>query len=84
MEGEEIRDAVEARELRVWTEDLWETAADVRVDLEDTRPGILSCYRCYRCYFVMSQSRPKFGASVVSDQSHFQIVCVRNPWDAVI
>lgn len=48
MEVEEIREVVEARELRVWAEDLWETAAEVRVDLEDTRPGIVNCVLvCY-------------------------------------
>jgi hypothetical protein len=41
MYGDDIREAVDARELRVWTEDLWDTAADVRVEREDTRPGIL-------------------------------------------
>ena len=40
--GEDILEAVEARELSVCTEDLWDTAADVREDLTvDTRPGIV-------------------------------------------
>jgi hypothetical protein len=43
MYGEEILDAVDAREFSVWTEDLWDTAADVRDDRAvDTRPGILA------------------------------------------
>jgi hypothetical protein len=43
MYGEEIREAVDVREFSVWTEDLWETAADVRDDRAvETRPGILA------------------------------------------
>lgn len=39
--GDESLDAVEARELSVCTEDLCDTAADVRADLVvDVRPGI--------------------------------------------
>jgi hypothetical protein len=42
MYGDEILEAVDARELSVCTDDLCETAADVREDLAvDTRPGIL-------------------------------------------
>jgi len=41
MYGEETLDAVDARELSVCTDDLCETAVDVRADLPDTRPGIL-------------------------------------------
>lgn len=40
--GEEIRDAVEAREFKVCIDDLWDTALDVLVDLvPETLPGIL-------------------------------------------
>jgi len=40
--GEEILDAVDAREFSVWTEDLCDTAAEVRDDRAvETRPGIL-------------------------------------------
>jgi hypothetical protein len=42
MYGEEILEVVDARELSVCTEDLWETAAEVREGLAvDTRPGIV-------------------------------------------
>jgi hypothetical protein len=42
--GEESLEAVEARELSVCTEDLWDTAADVCADLVvDTRLGIVIC-----------------------------------------
>jgi hypothetical protein len=42
MYGEEILDAVEAREFSVWMDDLWDTAAEVRDDRAvETRPGIL-------------------------------------------
>jgi hypothetical protein len=45
--GDENLEAVDPRKLRLWTDDLCETAADVREDLAvDTRPGILG--------FVMS------------------------------
>ena len=40
--GEEILDAVDAREFSVWTEDLWDTAAEVRDERAvETLPGIL-------------------------------------------
>ena len=57
--GEEIRDAVDAREFSVWMEDLWDTAADVRDDRAvDTRPGILKflnvVYRMATCAIVQS------------------------------
>ena len=41
MYGEDILDAVDAREFNVWAEDLWDTATDVRADRVDTRAGIL-------------------------------------------
>jgi len=45
MHGEEILDAVDARELSVWTEDLCDTAADVRDDRAvETLPGILESF----------------------------------------
>jgi hypothetical protein len=43
MYGEDILDAVDAREFSVWTDDLWDTAADGRADRAvETRPGILA------------------------------------------
>ena len=51
--GEEILEAVDARELSVCIEDLWETAADVREDLAvDTRPGIVWIVSNRDCRFV--------------------------------
>ena len=45
MHGEEILDAVDARVLCVWTEDLCDTAADVRDDRAvETLPGILESF----------------------------------------
>jgi hypothetical protein len=45
MYGEEILEAVDARELSVCTEDLCDTAADIRVDLAvDTLPGMLRVF----------------------------------------
>jgi hypothetical protein len=42
MDEEEILEVVDARELRVCTDDLWDAAADVREDLPVvTLPGIL-------------------------------------------
>lgn len=60
--GEEILEAVDARELRVCTEDLCDTAAEVRDDLAvDTRPGILddSCGRFRIAVFLELINSPR-------------------------
>jgi hypothetical protein len=62
--GVEIRDAVEAREFRVWTEPLCETTPEARVDLAvETLAGILIyamfqsvvvvVFANYQCTFVL-------------------------------
>jgi hypothetical protein len=53
--GDDIREAVEAREFRVCTDDLCEIAVDVRVDLVDTRPGIFATVFCGQ--FLLDASR---------------------------
>jgi hypothetical protein len=79
--GEEIRDAVDAREFSVWTEDLWDTAADVRDDRAvDTRPGILKFLNVvYRMGLVCNRSEHD-GREVVEEFVHCSfpnVICTR-------
>ncbi len=51
MYGEDILEAVDAREFSVWIDDLWDTAADIRDDrVVDTRPGILASLNRHLSY----------------------------------
>jgi hypothetical protein len=79
--GEEIRDAVDAREFSVWMEDLWDTAADVRDDRAvDTRPGILKFLNLvYRMGLVCNRSE-RDGREVVEEFVHCSfpsVICTR-------
>ncbi len=79
--GEEIRDAVDAREFSVWAEDLWDTAADVRDDrVVDTRPGILTFLNAVcRMGFVCYRSE-RDGREVIEESVHCSspnVTCTR-------